>query len=57
MALTGDVMTMPGLPKRPAALNMDVAADGTQRWFVLISIIKALTSLQIEDKVLRARSF
>jgi len=20
---------MPGLPKRPAALNMDVAADGT----------------------------
>ena len=29
VALTGDVMTMPGLPKRPAALNMDVAADGT----------------------------
>ena len=23
VALTGDVMTMPGLPKRPAALNMD----------------------------------
>lgn len=29
VALTGDVMTMPGLPKVPAALNMDVAADGT----------------------------
>ena len=29
VALTGDVMTMPGLPKRPAALNMDVSADGT----------------------------
>ncbi|MFL6517225.1 MAG: formate--tetrahydrofolate ligase, partial [Bacillus sp. (in: firmicutes)] len=24
VALTGDVMTMPGLPKKPAALNMDV---------------------------------
>lgn len=29
VALTGDVMTMPGLPKSPAALNMDVADDGT----------------------------
>ena len=29
VALTGDVMTMPGLPKKPAALNMDVPADGT----------------------------
>ncbi|TFJ42976.1 formate--tetrahydrofolate ligase [Carnobacterium divergens] len=28
VALTGDVMTMPGLPKSPAALNMDVDADG-----------------------------
>ncbi|HFN2470538.1 TPA: formate--tetrahydrofolate ligase [Enterococcus faecium] len=26
--LTGDVMTMPGLPKKPAALNMDVTNDG-----------------------------
>ena len=33
VALTGDVMTMPGLPKRPAALNMDVAADGTAHRF------------------------
>ena len=24
-----DVMVMPGLPKRPAALNMDIEADGT----------------------------
>ena len=24
VALTGDIMTMPGLPKKPAALNMDV---------------------------------
>ncbi len=24
VALTGDIMTMPGLPKRPAAMNMDV---------------------------------
>ncbi len=28
VALTGDVMTMPGLPKQPAALNMDVTSDG-----------------------------
>ncbi|MBA2173931.1 formate--tetrahydrofolate ligase [Halobacillus locisalis] len=28
VALTGDVMTMPGLPKRPAALNMDVTDEG-----------------------------
>ncbi|MCQ1955998.1 formate--tetrahydrofolate ligase [Arthrobacter sp. zg-Y826] len=29
VALTGAVMTMPGLPRNPAALRMDVAADGT----------------------------
>lgn len=28
VALTGTVMTMPGLPKKPAALNMDVDAEG-----------------------------
>ncbi|MGD7045373.1 formate--tetrahydrofolate ligase [Jeotgalibacillus proteolyticus] len=28
VALTGNVMTMPGLPKEPAALNMDVDKDG-----------------------------
>ncbi|MFS0672629.1 formate--tetrahydrofolate ligase [Ornithinibacillus sp. 179-J 7C1 HS] len=28
VALTGDIMTMPGLPKKPAALNMDVTKDG-----------------------------
>lgn len=28
VALTGDVMTMPGLPKKPAALNMDVTNQG-----------------------------
>ncbi|KIL47998.1 formate--tetrahydrofolate ligase [Jeotgalibacillus campisalis] len=28
VALTGSVMTMPGLPKEPAALNMDVSKDG-----------------------------
>ncbi|MCH4826404.1 formate--tetrahydrofolate ligase [Planococcus halocryophilus] len=28
VCLTGDIMTMPGLPKKPAALNMDVTADG-----------------------------
>lgn len=28
VALTGDVMTMPGLPKVPAALKMDVDKDG-----------------------------
>lgn len=28
VVLTGDVMTMPGLPKRPAALNMDVDESG-----------------------------
>lgn len=26
---TGNIMVMPGLPKRPAALNMDIEADGT----------------------------
>jgi len=29
VCLTGDIMTMPGLPKQPAALNMDVAEDGS----------------------------
>ncbi|MBN2604725.1 MAG: formate--tetrahydrofolate ligase [Bacilli bacterium] len=28
VALTGEVMTMPGLPKEPAALNMDVDSSG-----------------------------
>ena len=28
VALTGDIMTMPGLPKVPAAENIDVTADG-----------------------------
>lgn len=28
VALTGDVMTMPGLPKKPAALNMDIDKNG-----------------------------
>ncbi|MCK1977348.1 formate--tetrahydrofolate ligase [Jeotgalicoccus huakuii] len=29
VALTGDIMTMPGLPKVPSANNMDVNADGS----------------------------
>ncbi|HIW72345.1 MAG TPA: formate--tetrahydrofolate ligase [Candidatus Levilactobacillus faecigallinarum] len=29
VALTGNVLTMPGLPKHPAALDMDIDADGT----------------------------
>ena len=28
VAITGEIMTMPGLPKKPAALNIDVDADG-----------------------------
>ena len=28
VALTGDIMTMPGLPKKPAAENIDVDEDG-----------------------------
>lgn len=28
VCLTGDIMTMPGLPKQPAALKMDVGVDG-----------------------------
>lgn len=28
VVLTGNMMTMPGLPKKPAALNMDVTEDG-----------------------------
>jgi len=27
--LTGDILTMPGLPRRPFAVDMDVTADGT----------------------------
>lgn len=29
VALTGNIMTMPGLPKEPAALKMDILSDGT----------------------------
>jgi formate--tetrahydrofolate ligase len=29
VALTGDVLTLPGLPSEPAAANMDVDSDGT----------------------------
>ncbi|MBP3306562.1 MAG: formate--tetrahydrofolate ligase, partial [Anaerotignum sp.] len=28
VVLLGDVMTMPGLPKKPAALNIDIDEDG-----------------------------
>ena len=28
VVLTGDIMTMPGLPKQPAALSIDIAPDG-----------------------------
>ena len=28
VVLTGDIMTMPGLPKAPAALNIDVDENG-----------------------------
>ena len=28
VALTGDIMTMPGLPKQPAAYKIDVDDDG-----------------------------
>lgn len=31
VALTGDIMTMPGLPKVPSAVNMDVDADGNSK--------------------------
>lgn len=29
VAITGEIMTMPGLPKQPAACNMDISSDGT----------------------------
>lgn len=29
VALTGNIMTMPGLPRHPAAENMDISGDGT----------------------------
>jgi formate--tetrahydrofolate ligase len=29
LALTGEILTMPGLPRQPASRNIDVAADGT----------------------------
>ena len=28
MAISGDIMRMPGLPKVPAAVNMDIDEDG-----------------------------
>ena len=28
VALTGNILTMPGLPKKPAAENMDIDNDG-----------------------------
>ncbi|HEY9576664.1 MAG TPA: formate--tetrahydrofolate ligase, partial [Pseudobacillus sp.] len=28
VCLTGDIMTMPGLPKQPAALNIDIDSEG-----------------------------
>ena len=28
VALAGDIMTMPGLPKRPASADIDVDSDG-----------------------------
>jgi formate--tetrahydrofolate ligase len=28
IAITGAIMTMPGLPKKPAALTIDIDADG-----------------------------
>ena len=28
VAITGEIMTMPGLPKRPAAQDIDIDADG-----------------------------
>ena len=31
VAVTGEIMTMPGLPKKPAALNIDIDADGKIR--------------------------
>ncbi len=31
LALTGDIMTMPGLPKTPSAVHMDVDADGNSK--------------------------
>lgn len=31
VCLTGDIMTMPGLPKQPAALHMDVDAEGNAK--------------------------
>ena len=27
--ITGSIMTMPGLPKKPAAMNIDIDKDGT----------------------------
>jgi formate--tetrahydrofolate ligase len=29
VAITGEIMTMPGLPKVPAANNIDISSDGT----------------------------
>ncbi|MFD2828990.1 formate--tetrahydrofolate ligase [Corticicoccus populi] len=31
VALTGDIMTMPGLPKVPSAVHMDIDADGNSK--------------------------
>ncbi len=43
---------MPGLPKRPAALNMDVAADGTAVDYFDLGL-KALRAFGIIVKIMR----
>ena len=37
VALTGKVLTMPGLPKHPSALDMDIDQDGKIKGFILNS--------------------
>ena len=52
VALTGDVMTMPGLPKAPAALKMDVAEDGTAVGMGIANAVTRLKDSKAKSKVI-----
>jgi len=44
VAITGDIMTMPGLPKLPAAQKIDIADDGDS-----IGVILKTSFYKIKD--------
>ena len=47
VALTGSIMTMPGLPKKPAADNIDVDENGKDHRIILKKEVRKLTGGRI----------